>query len=243
MISFVIWWYPPSNTGICISRFESFTTYYLQTDIARFWFLGIGYTNVVAAIYIYAFSMNYLYIKANKGNLSKELLSKRGVISAYLVLEALEILILVLWVLIEDPKGEEVIVDEVKEMNISINFSKIKWTTINQCTMKYGVMDLVQYIYFCVISVFGCYVIFKYWKKESPEDTRWMLMALYNQLLVFIQLIIITSILDLNDEQLYVITVPSFLFAEANIVCSFFLPKFLQVMCFIIINILETQAL
>lgn len=71
-------------------------------------------------------------------------------------------------------------------------------------------------------------ICLRLWKKESPEEMRWLLIALYNQLFVFLLLIIILSILELDDNQLYVVTVPMFLFAEANVVTSFFLPKFIK---------------
>jgi len=196
--AFIIWWYAPSETSLCY---------------ARTWLLGIGYTNVIASVYIYSITMNTMH---RKSKIKTNMFSTSQLLLSYFLLEALEIVILIIWTVVENPVSQEIVTDP------------LAWTTIYTCNDSNGTMQIIQLVYFCAISLFGCGVIYRHWKKYSPEDTRWILMALYNQLMVFVQLIVITQILNLDDNQLYVIYVPSFLFAEANVVFSFFLPGLLR---------------
>lgn len=133
-ISFVIWWYSPSSTSECITRT---------------WFLGIGYTNVVAAIYIFVFSMNQVYIKTKNNIPSQKIIGWRDIVVAYVLLEGIEIGILLLWTFVENPESKEILV------------SQIQWTTKYECNLEYRVIDTIQYIYFCIISAFGCVVIYR----------------------------------------------------------------------------------
>lgn len=196
LASFVIWWFSPVNTSYCTSRT---------------WLLGLGYTNVIAAIYIYVFSLDKIL---GKDRMSHLMLKARDIVVAYVVLEVIEVLILLVWTFVEEPFGGAVITNQ------------IRWESMYTCTTKYGVVDLIQIIYFCVISVFGCYVIYRHWKRQSPEDTRWLLVALYNQILIFLLFMVITRTQHFTDDETFILQVFVFVFAEANVVCSFFLPKF-----------------
>lgn len=192
LISFVIWWFSPSQTWICQSRF---------------WLIGFGYTNVIASIYIYAFSMNALL--SQKG-ISRMMLTTRNLVVAYIVLEVLELFLLILWQVIEEPRSSEVVVDP------------INWQSTYVCQTNGNNLELVQLVYFCLISLFGAYVILKFWKKSSPENTRWLLVALYDQLFAFLPLMIFIKTQNFEDSELYNLTVPVYLFAIANVICAFF---------------------
>jgi hypothetical protein len=206
-ISFVLWWYPPSNSGICI---------------ARFWLFGLGFVNVVAAVYIYVVSIDAIL---SKQVLSAIMFSKQKFVLAYLVLEGLELAILLLWVFIEKPVGKAVVLNQ------------LEWLTIYECKVQYGVLDIIQVLYFCLICLFGCYFIYKHWDpkkiegedikivKKMLEDTKWHLMALSGELGLFVIYLVITRIVNFTDDDLYSITVPIFTFLVGNITVAFFLPR------------------
>jgi ABC-type phosphate transport system substrate-binding protein len=205
--SFCVWWYAPSSDSICISRF---------------WLLGLGYTNVIASIYVYEFSMHTLRnMNKSIGVSGKRVVRK--ILAAYILLELFEILILVLWTVVEQPRSLEVVTNA------------IRWETLYACQARYGVMDVVQVVYFCVISLFGCAIIFIHWKsdfgkRDVPEDSRWLLIALQMQIVVFLFFIALTKIIEYTDENLYVFTIAIFLINEFTVAVAFFLPRIIATM-------------
>jgi hypothetical protein len=190
----------------------SFAAYADYVCISRFWLLNIMYTNVIAAIYIFAFTMNRVYSATNLSEINQGV-KVRTYIIPYIVLEVILIVLLVIWTTTGHAGSEEIVIDP------------IEWKSIYACGNTGGIMELLVYIYHICVSVFTCYVIYKYWERVSPEMVRWLLIASYNQILTFIQLIIVTRVIDLNEDQYYTIIVVFYLFAVANVIFSFFIPS------------------
>jgi ABC-type phosphate transport system substrate-binding protein len=199
MASFVIWWYSPSKTGYCI---------------ARGWLLGIGYINVVASIIAYTFTINVVYTNIKK--MTTRLISTWHLFALYIILNAIEILILLLWTFIEEPRSYEEVVDT------------IQWQTIFTCKENYGIIYVIQLIYFCIVCAWGCWILYKFFMENCPEDPKPLLFSLAGQIFLLVLLITMLQIIDLDDNRLYVVTVLFFLFGEGAIIYSFFFPRFLK---------------
>jgi hypothetical protein len=198
-VSYVIWWYPSSVTWRCTTRM---------------WFLNLGFANVVASPTLHMVLLGFAGKKAKSGNIAGVAISKKQLLAVYPIMMIIEVVILILWNTLENPKAHENII------------SVLDWQTNYTCETKSGVWQTVQFVYYCVIALFGCIIFYSNWnQKGSNEANRWLMVSLYNQIFVFFQLLIILSILQLNDESLYVIIVPFYLFAQVNVVCSFFIPK------------------
>jgi MFS family permease/ABC-type phosphate transport system substrate-binding protein len=202
LAAYIVWWYSPSKDSLCTSRM---------------WLLDLGYTNVVASVYIYAFIMNHVYVlRKNVDKLSRNPINWRHFAIAYSILWGLELAILLLTQFIEHPHAEEVLVDY------------INWETRYVCVNEVDIMPIVARIYFCVVSVFGFYVLFKLWKKDSPGNVTWLLASFFFQIFSFVILILQTSIIPFTDDQVYAITVLLYLFAIGVIILSFFVPNIID---------------
>jgi hypothetical protein len=199
MASFVVWWYSPSNSEYCV---------------ARTWLLGIGYINVIASIIAYTFTINVIYTKIKK--MSTRLISMWHLFALYIVLNAIEIIILLVWTFVEDPRSVVDVVDT------------IQWETVYSCQETHGVVYVVQLVYFCLVCAWGTWVLYKFFMENCPEDPKPLLFALAGQIFLMVLLIIMLQIVDLDDNRLYAVTVLFFLFAEGITVFAFFLPRFLK---------------
>lgn len=198
LTSFVVWWFPPSEDTYCI---------------IRYWFSGLGYTNDIAFVFFAVYAVHVMSRKLESGNVTNILITPLHMALVYATLELLEIAILILWQVVEQPKSEEIVV------------SDIDWTSVYKCSATTNVIEIIQTVYFCLISIWGCYMVYRYWINRGPEDGRLILIALCNQILIFILVSIFTSILSLDDDQLYVITNPAFLFLILNIFFAFFMRR------------------
>src|SRR5690606_1362956 len=101
-----------------------------------------------------------------------------------------------LWLVIDQPAASQVVENH------------LEWTSRYTCTTRTDALEIVQYVYFCIICVWSSMVINKFWKKKMPEDARWMLAMLYTEMLIFILLLVINSLIPLNDDQMYNVKVP-----------------------------------
>jgi hypothetical protein len=176
-VSYVLWYLPPSETWICI---------------ARNWFYGFGMTCVLSSIFLYGFVLQLLYmLDIGRITVDKETPFKGLLIMAFIVL-LLELVILLIWTYTEEPHGHEIVIDP------------IEWTSRYTCTIKSWVMDLIQYIFFCLLSALSPIVINRYCRKfDTMEDA---LSTFQHSIVVFMILVMITvmsRVMTLNDEQAY----------------------------------------
>jgi ABC-type phosphate transport system substrate-binding protein len=229
--SFVIWWYPPSSDTFCS---------------ARYWTSGLGYTNDIGFIFFSVYAVRMVFRKVESGNVQNVLITLRHMFAVYAILELIEILILILWQVIEKPKSVEVVV------------SQIEWTSVYQCSSETNVIEIIQFIYFCLISISGCYMVYKYWiinnshseenfnsstRNRGAEDGRLILVSLCNQILIFILLSYTTLKIQMQDDQLYIVINLAFLFLILNIFLSFFARRlFLKVQSAVNIYSMKSQG-
>lgn len=210
VIGFHLWWLSPTSDAYCISRH---------------WFLNFGYIALVSSIFGYTFMINIMESKISIAQITRYN-AKRTLLLSYLTLAFIQISILLLWQFVENPVHLEEVVSE------------IEWTTRNTCSEDFFIVDIVQNVYYCCISVFGCYVLYRYWTKKTIKEPYWLLMAFFMQLLTFIQLIVNIQQLDLTDDSLYVIIITSFIIAEGGLILSWLLPQFF----FKVKNIITTSS-
>jgi ABC-type phosphate transport system substrate-binding protein len=216
LIGFVLSWFPPSSTGICI---------------ARYWSISIGYINVISSLFVWAITVHY-HFNAH----SKDYVPKRGwtyYVLTFILLNVFNFAVLVLWTFVGNPKSDEVVVDI------------FNWETIYDCTVSTPVPDYIRSAYYLIVSTLGCVLIYRLWaltdahkveknkdtvektKLKSPDDMRFLLAALYNQILVF-GLILVLGLLNITDDQEYIIVIPLFLFSITNVIFSLFLQRILR---------------
>lgn len=203
-ISFFIYWWPASTTLHCRSRY---------------WTLSLGYVNVISSIFIWAFNVHYFVLNKKIKSYKS---SKYAVILAHLILNLLNIILLLIWTLIGKPVSREVIV------------SVFDWTTIYECYSETMIPDYLITSYYLIISTVGCIFLYSLWKtktvvdvkKTTPDDIRFLMVCLYNQISVFLLIFVIKN-LKLTDDQDYEITIPLFVFLVANVILSSFVPKIL----------------
>lgn len=198
--AYTLWWYTPDTDGICI---------------ARYWILGMSFINVNATLFGYVFSVNMIF--RNMGSekpLSKNPVQTWHLAAAYAVVNIIEIIILIIMMIVEQPRSEEKIVDETN------------WETVYTCVENTGIMFTIQLIYFCCVCLWGCQVLYKFIATQhGREDFRPHINSLHAQLYLIIPLIIILRLVDLSDNQLYGIMIPFFIFLNGIVTSCFVLPK------------------
>lgn len=199
--AYVLWWYPPSSDAICKGRT---------------WLLNLGFTNVVTAVFMYSV-IRSLGAKAKKLGRGDGL-PPHIIVAFYVAFEVMEIIVLLIWTEGEGMTSRQVDVDP------------ILWTRVYECSSSTGYADLLQLIYYCCISLFGLFVIFKRYdpKSMSQEDSRWLLMALYCQILLFVILMILTRINVWDDDTLYPVYVSFYLLTISMVIFAFFLPEIIR---------------
>jgi ABC-type phosphate transport system substrate-binding protein len=181
-ISYIIWYLPPSETWICITRM---------------WFYGFGMASVLSSICLFGFVLKMLHlIRVNQVvTLDNPYIY---LIVVALIIMVTEFIILMIWTLKEHPSGREIIVDSVN------------WTSRYTCTTKSWTMDLVQYAYFCLLAVLTPIVINCYWDKLPKDRIQDAVTALQNSntvLMALVVIIVVTTLNTQNDDQHYITNV------------------------------------
>jgi ABC-type phosphate transport system substrate-binding protein len=97
LASSVIWWYTPRKTSFCVSRT---------------WTLVIAYINVIAPIFGSVFTIYTMIRKSNK-SLSPKLINSSTIAGAYIILNAIAIVLLVIWQFVEDPRSFQEVTDSI----------------------------------------------------------------------------------------------------------------------------------
>lgn len=196
-----LWWFSPVTDAVCHGRI---------------WTQGLSYSLVISTAFIYIYSIDSM-IK-NKTDLTKMMPKNWKIALVFTSLQICEIVILLVWSLLENMKSTEIVVDA------------IQWTSRTTCTSVYGYMDIFQSIFFAGICIWGCVVIYRHWKEGTrSDDTRWIMMSLNNVILIWILFLVISRILELTDDQYYIIDILFYSLAEASIVISFFLPRLARI--------------
>lgn len=210
----VIWWFAPSETWVC------------QT---RFWLMGLSLTCVVSSVFMYGFVLHAGYAAKNIGAVNIKN-SANMMFLACSVVFVFEIALLIVWTFASESHSEEIVVDP------------ILWQSRYICKETSIAMEMVQYCYLCVIVIFGCIVINKLWKKKMPEDSRWMLGTLYSELLIFILLMVMINLAEFSDETLYTIKVPCYIIAIGNITGAWFVPQLFKRIRNVISDVTEKSS-
>jgi hypothetical protein len=201
LTSFLIYWWPASSTTICR---------------ARYWTLSLGYVNVISAVFIWAFIIHYLYSKEKiPHNFSYSVVG-----FTYAALNFINLILLLLWTLAGLPISREIVVDV------------FAWTTRYECYSQVSYPDYIVTSYHLLISIVGCVFIYRLWKsknademkQKTPDDIRFLMICLYNQISVFLLLFVIKNMV-LTDDLQYQILIPLFLFLIANVTFSLFVPR------------------
>jgi ABC-type phosphate transport system substrate-binding protein len=219
LISFVLYWYPPFSDGICI---------------ARYWTLSVGYINIVSSIFVWGITIYYYYsYYSSKRDSIPDAIKKVYIFLAYFALNAINLAILFAWTFSGNPRSVEVTVDV------------FNWETIYDCKLDTNIPDFVRSGYYFLVSSVGLWFIFRLWaftgankspseEKETkrvspktPDDMRFLLVGLYNQILVFIQILIL-NFFNLTDSEEYTILIPLFTFSAVNVVFSLFLQRIVK---------------
>jgi hypothetical protein len=96
------------------------------------------------------------------------------------------------WTFGEDPKGHEIVVDQ------------IQWTSRYTCTTNNNAGDLIQYLYLFVLCMIAPVVINRYWKKQTmPDDNRILFFCSYSVLLLLAVVMILDNTNSTTDDQKY----------------------------------------
>jgi hypothetical protein len=221
LASYFLYWLTPSSTGVCI---------------ARYWTLSVGYINVISSIFVWAITVHYFLNAHAKGVIPK--FSYEFIAITYLLLNSINIVILIIWNLVGNPRSVELVVNP------------FSWETIYDCKVDSDAPDYTRSGYYLLVSIAGCFLIYRLWaiteghktkddtisnnsrtrsniKPKSPDDMRFLMAALYNQIIVFV-LTFVLSILNISDAQEYIIVIPLFLISSANAVLSLFLQRILR---------------
>jgi hypothetical protein len=183
------------------------------------WTLGIGYINVSATVfgYVYAISTVFSMIESSKTIQAKGAVKPYETTIVYVVLNAIEIVLLIIWQSVENPRSIEKIVDP------------IKWETIYTCAEDKGIMFTIQLVYFVCVCLWGSFVLYRFiYSAGKKEDFRFQLMAFNGEMWLLGFLIIILQLSDLDDDNLYVLVVSCFLLLNGIIIVAYALPRWLK---------------
>jgi ABC-type phosphate transport system substrate-binding protein len=200
LVSFVIWGFAPSENWICIARVV---------------FIGYGITGVLASTFMYAFAIGSAFSAKVVTVASIMNRNKYNYIACGIVF-LIETVIIILWVTLENLRSQEIIINP------------ILWESRYVCAQNTMITEIIQYLYFIVITLFGCFVVNVYWKQKSQEEPRLMLGTLYSEMLIFILLIVMVTIIELSDENLYIIKTSLFIISVGNISGAWFLPQLVK---------------
>jgi hypothetical protein len=201
LVGFILWWLPPTNSSICLSRY---------------WFISLGYLFVVSSVIVYTFAYDF-------GMTAKDIetasLTFKHASMVHLSLFFIEVVLLIIYTFVEDPIGSEIVTDA------------FDWKARDSCTLKHETVDLVNFAYFLAVALYGVYVIYKHWNTHNlnlRDATRWLAASIFVQLVTNLLMIIFSASRSLQDDQYYIFIVTCVFLTEMSCIslyCISHLPK------------------
>jgi len=180
--------------------------------ISRMVFTGLGICFVISSAFMYAFA----FARNVRGQGKDQQTSVRVIFISCILVSVLEGLLLLFWMIFDRPSAMEIVQDA------------IAWESRYVCYSESSVPELIQYIYFCIIIIYGCVEVNHYWKEKGVLDPRLLLGSLYSELLIFIILIVMSTLIEFTDENLYIVKVSLYLIAVGNISGAWFMQSFVR---------------
>jgi len=126
----------------------------------------------------------------------------------------LQLAVLIVWTLLDPVTA---ILHVTDELNLIA-----EW----KCQANYPTVWLsIEIVLFGLMLLWGIYVVYATWSvKESLRESRWLLISIYNLMLVLSVIVPLLNTLSWNDEGLFYLAVPCIIFSSANILLSVFVP-------------------
>eukprot|EP01101_Sappina_pedata_P010696 TRINITY_DN680_c0_g1_i2.p1 TRINITY_DN680_c0_g1~~TRINITY_DN680_c0_g1_i2.p1 ORF type:complete len:674 (-),score=194.67 TRINITY_DN680_c0_g1_i2:1290-3311(-) len=199
----IIWWFlPPYATWVCQ---------------LRLWFTACGLSLMLVGVFCRLLGIHYMYFRVyQQGSLRKSLFSPIPSLIVSGLIIAIQLIILILWTSINTFEQGEITVDDLNlEYQDECNSDNIEvWLGIEAG-------------YFALLLLYGIFVLFSTWNiKSSVQESRWVLIACYNCIICLTIVIILVSVMDLDDADLFYMASIPLTAVIISITSAIFLPRF-----------------
>jgi len=181
----LFWFSTPNTPGVCLGRV---------------WFTSLGFVILLASMFSRTWQLRTIY-KLDKSKRIGEIRQLKPVANAILKLVyalvtfvVVDIILLTIWSSVDPYSPEFVVVDDTALLGL--------W----QChSDRTAVWMSFQILLLSGMIIFGIVVIYQTWTFSNQNvvlETRWVLMALYNIILVLVSSIPFLTLSNLNDSTL-----------------------------------------
>jgi len=197
------WYYTPSSQAVCLSRV---------------WISAMGYAILLATLFLRSWQLYRLYTKMvidnNWSFQVMNLLEMGGAVAFVIILQAI---LLIIWTLWDPWTPEKVFSDNINNI--------FEW----RCNCEFGYVWFgIEFIFFGCLCVWGTFVVYTAWDwHQIRMQTRWLLISVYNLILVLVIIALLSFQPNSDDRQFYIASIAT-CFSTTNVVAAICVPYLLE---------------
>jgi len=148
-----------------------------------------------------------------RGNLTKraiiEILCSVGTITV------LQVAILIAWSVSDPLDAELSTIDDIERTASWVCKSDSVWLWIG-----------IEIGFFMILLFYGLFVVFRTWDAKARfADSKWVLMAIYNMIIILAAMIPLFVILEIKDDNLYILATVAIDFTVSTTLLAVYMPK------------------
>ena len=193
----------------------------------RFWALVLPMTMLLAFLFGKVYRVYIIFMAAQK--LQRVKVTDRELLLKILAVILVQVVILLVWTFVEDPRVESVAMSESVDPRYCTGDDC--FPTEEQCIENHNIVGIFSIIYLAILVLVGC--ILSYQSRELPNcfsEAKYIMLAMYNVGLVAILIGIVVAVADLAvSAQTVLLTFAVFLTATASVLFVF-VPKFIKIL-------------
>eukprot|EP01102_Stenamoeba_stenopodia_P002994 TRINITY_DN1292_c0_g1_i1.p1 TRINITY_DN1292_c0_g1~~TRINITY_DN1292_c0_g1_i1.p1 ORF type:complete len:747 (-),score=124.36 TRINITY_DN1292_c0_g1_i1:183-2423(-) len=188
---------------------------------ARMWLTGIGFTIFLGSMFTRTFQMHMLLMLLKRNtitkNMSKSRIKFKALMQFIMCVSAcilIQVILLIVWTSVDPLKAELSVINEIERTASWVCKGDNVWVWLG---LEIG--------FFVCLIIYGIFVIYAIWRTDKVKNAKWMLMSIYNFLIIMAALIPIAAIIEIKDEQVFYIAAFGIAFSLSSCLFIMSLPR------------------